>query len=133
MAHSGDVEGNDLAPGHPTCNWRKQRDVAANAVEHQEGYTHARSILTADAQRLAVDLQHFERERKLSVIASAQAFCGDNALHFVQSEGVGGRVHGTQSLCNRAFYGIARKSLRKILPTFDFGRVSRKHTSFGTL
>src|SRR5262245_2635555 len=96
MAHSGDVEGNDLALGHPTCNWRKQLDVASNAVEHQQGYTHTRSSLTADAQRLAVDLQHFERERKLSVIASAQAFCGDNALHFVQSEGVGGRVHGSK-------------------------------------
>src|SRR5262249_1144304 len=30
-------------------------------------------------------------------------------------------------------YGIARKSLRRILPTFDFGSASRKRTSLGTL
>src|SRR5215813_14224689 len=96
MAYSGDVEGNDLALGHPTGNWRKQLDVAANAVEQQQGYARTRSRLTANAQRLVVDLQHIERERKPSVIACAQALCGDNALHFVQSEGVGDRVHGSK-------------------------------------
>src|SRR5215510_11166100 len=30
-------------------------------------------------------------------------------------------------------HGIARKSLRRILPTFDFGSASRKRTSLGTL
>ena len=32
-----------------------------------------------------------------------------------------------------AIYGSPRKSLRRILPTFDFGNASRKRTSFGTL
>src|SRR5262249_60659828 len=30
-------------------------------------------------------------------------------------------------------HAIARRSLRRILPTFDFGNASRKRTSFGTL
>src|SRR5262249_16814122 len=30
-------------------------------------------------------------------------------------------------------HGIARKSLRRILPTFDFGSASRKRTSLATL
>src|SRR5215813_15267490 len=96
MAYSGDVEGNDLALGHPTGNWRKQLDVAANAVEQQQGYARTRSRLTANAQRLVVDLQHIERERKPSVIACARALCGDNALHFVQSECFVDRVPATE-------------------------------------
>src|SRR5262245_13579817 len=33
----------------------------------------------------------------------------------------------------RRIHEIARKSLRRILPTFDFGSASRKRTSLGTL
>src|SRR5262245_66607639 len=85
---STDVEGNHLTLGRPSGNWRKQLDVATNAVEQQQGYAHARSSLTANAQRLAVDLYHFERERKLSVIACTQALCGDSALHLVRRSGL---------------------------------------------
>src|SRR5262249_47811252 len=47
--------------------------------------------------------------------------------------GLRGICHGILRRCHGRTYGNPRRSLRRILPTFDFGRASRKRTSFGTL
>src|SRR5215469_15321303 len=41
--------------------------------------------------------------------------------------------HGILRRCHDNTYGRPRRFLRRILPTFDFGKASRKRTSFGTL
>ena len=71
-----------------------------------------------------------------------RTFWGANAMSALVQK----RTSAVQAETNRArggklrprtlligYYASVRRSFRRILPTFDFGSVSRNRTSFGTL
>src|SRR5215510_7108361 len=93
------------------------RDYASGSVAQEPNGDHP------SPSDEAVDLQLSSANGSANSL-HAGALCRQ-CSSFCPPEWVGGRVHG-------AHYGIERKSLRKILPAFGLGRVSRKRTSLGT-
>jgi hypothetical protein len=63
MAHPGNVEGEQLAPGHQTRDRLEQFDVGADAVEQQQGRAAGRARPAADPQQLPADADHADRKR----------------------------------------------------------------------